>query len=53
MREIQLRDADARLSAVVDEAVRGEPARCPIERADNVRRRGWPTSSRRRRNTAI
>jgi prevent-host-death family protein len=26
MREIQLRDAKARLSAVVDEAVRGEPA---------------------------
>ena len=25
MREIQLRDAKARLSAVVDEAVRGEP----------------------------
>jgi prevent-host-death family protein len=26
MREIQLRDAKARLSSVVDEAVRGEPA---------------------------
>jgi antitoxin Phd len=26
MREIQLRDAKARLSAVVDEAVRGKPA---------------------------
>ena len=26
MREIQLRDAKARLSAVVDDAVRGEPA---------------------------
>ena len=26
MREIQLRDAKASLSAVVDEAVRGEPA---------------------------
>jgi prevent-host-death family protein len=26
MREIQLRDAKARLSVVVDDAVRGEPA---------------------------